>query len=324
MSGPMVELQGLSRSFGKTVAVADVSFTVPEGSAVGFIGPNGAGKSTTLKMLATILRPSRGDAVIDGRSLTRDRALIRRLIGYMPDVCGLYEEMMVHEYLRFFAAVYGIRGNDAEKAVTESLDLTGLDTKADALCGNLSRGMSQRLHLARVLLHDPKVLLLDEPAAGLDPRARVEFKELVVALRRLGKTLLISSHILSELAAMCDEVAIIEKGALVYSGPIRGVGVGANGGADEGRVFQVRALAEPEAGRSFGDLSETVRSFEYVDAVREGDERETLLVRFRAGYADVHRLCAELIGRGYKVERFAEEQVGLEEAFIRMTKGLVS
>src|SRR5690606_6991396 len=135
-------------------------------------------------------------------------------------------------------------------------------------------------------------------------------KELVVALRRLGKTLVISSHILSELAAMCDEVAIIEKGTLVYSGPIRGVG--ANGSADEGRVFLVRAVAEPEAGRSFGDLSETVRSLEYVDAVREGDERETLLVRFRAGYGDVHRLCSELVGRGYKLERFAEEQVGLE------------
>ncbi len=316
----LVEIDRLTKRFGSFTAVQDLTFNVEEGTILGFIGPNGAGKTTTLKMLATILIPSSGDARIDGFSLHHRRNVIRRLIGYMPDVCGLYEEMPVHEYLTFFCSVYGIRRHRALDTVDKVLHLTGLEGKTAALCGALSRGMSQRLHLARVLLHDPKLLLLDEPASGLDPRARIEFKELMLTLKRMGKTLIISSHILSELAEMCDSVAIIEKSALVYCGPVKGIVERVQG---DGRVFLVEALEEPAEGRSRGDLLEIAGGLPYVGAVREGNGAGQILVRFRDGFDEPFALNRELVQRGFKVTRFGEETVRLEEAFMRLTKGEV-
>ena len=317
--GALVEIDNLGKRFGKVWAVQNLSLSIEEGTVLGFIGPNGAGKTTTLKMLATILRPTMGEARIDGHTLSRDRNAIRRAIGYMPDVCGLYEEMVVEEYLRFFAAIYHIRGAEARKAVSGALSVTGLEDKAGALCGDLSRGMSQRLHLARVLLHDPKLLLLDEPASGLDPRARIEFRDLVLTLRGMGKTLIISSHILSELGEMCDSIAIVEKSELVYSGPVDAVSEKIQA---EGRVFRLRCRQELADGRSHGDLVETVRGMEYVDAVRDGEREGELMVRFRAGFAEQHALNRELIERGYKVEHFGEERIRLEDAFMHLTKGV--
>lgn len=316
----LVEIEGLTKRFGEFCAVEDFNLNIEAGTILGFIGPNGAGKTTTLKMLATILRPTAGEATIAGYRLSKDRGDIRRVIGYMPDVCGLYDEMLVHEYLRFFCAVYKIRGAAATTAVDDSLQITGLESKANALCGDLSRGMSQRLHLARVLLHDPDLLLLDEPASGLDPRARIEFKDLVLTLRGMGKTLIVSSHILSELGEISDSVAILEQSKLAYSGPVQEISDEVH---REGRVFQLRVRLEPDEGRSVGDLQETLRSFAYVDAVREGDKPSELMVRFKPEHRDYFELNHELVRRGFKVEHFGEVEVGLEDAFIHLTKGLV-
>ncbi len=316
----LVEIDKLTKRFGSFPAVTDLSLEIEEGSVLGFIGPNGAGKSTTLKMLATIVRPSSGDARIAGHSIKQDSDRIRWLIGYMPDVCGLYEDMRVHEYLRFFANVYRITSTKAEKAIDETLDLVGLEGKSDSLCGELSRGMSQRLHLARVLLHDPKLLLLDEPASGLDPRARIDFKELVSTLRGMGKTLIISSHILSELGEMCDSIAIIEKSSLVYSGSVEAVSQQV---AKESRIFSVRVKEDPERSLTRGDLLETMRSLPYVEAVREGDAAGEAFVKFVPDFDDVARLNEELVRRGFRVERFGEEKTRLEDVFLHLTKGLV-
>lgn len=316
----LVEIKGLTKRFGRFAAVESLDLNIEAGTILGFIGPNGAGKTTTLKMLATILRPTSGDATVAGYRLSKDRGDIRRVIGYMPDVCGLYDEMLVHEYLRFFCAVYKIRGAKATAAVDDALQITGLASKANALCGDLSRGMSQRLHLARVLLHDPDLLLLDEPASGLDPRARIEFKDLVLTLRGMGKTLIVSSHILSELGEISDTVAILEQSKLVYSGPVENISDEMH---REGRVFQLRVRAEALDGRSEGDLLETLKNLPYVDAVREGNSAGNLMVRFKPEHVEYFLLNQELIGRGFKVEHFGEVKVGLEDAFIHLTKGLV-
>ena len=320
----ILEAKRLRKNYGKFCAVREFTVTVEEGEILGFIGPNGAGKSTTLKMIATILRPSAGDALVCGRSITRQANEVRRLIGYMPDVCGLYEDMQVDEYLRFFAAVYGIRGAKRSEMVAQVLDITGLQDKRLGLCGALSRGMSQRLHLARVLLHDPKLLLLDEPASGLDPRARIEFRELILTLKKLGKTVIISSHILSELGEMCDSIAVIEKSELVYTGA---VGEAAGKVKDEGDVFLVRVVDRQEGddaampGRA--DLLQYLESLDYVDAVRDGEDGGVVLVRFQDGFKDHHRLNSELVARKFRVEEFVAQKVDLEDAFLHLTKGIV-
>ena len=316
--GFLVETKNLSKRFGTTKAVDSVSFHLEEGEVMGFIGPNGAGKSTTLKMLATVLKPSSGTALIDGYSVRDDKQRVRRIIGYMPDVCGLYQDMLVHEYLRFFCNVYGKRGQAAEKSIDDVLGLTGLESKINETCMALSRGMSQRLHLARVLLHDPKLLLLDEPASGLDPHARLEFKELVSTLKGLGKTLIISSHILSELGEMCDTITVIEQSKLVYSGTLESANDQVR---SEGRVFELRARVEEE--HSAADLLEITRGFPFVDAVREGAEPGRVLVRFKPDYEDFFNLNAELVKRGFKVEGFTEEELRLEQAFMHLTRGRV-
>jgi ABC-2 type transport system ATP-binding protein len=317
---PMVRTEHLRKHFGKTVAVSDLDLLVERGTVVGLIGPNGAGKSTILKILATLLRPSAGNAWVDGRSVSDKAALVRRSIGYMPDVSGLYEEMVVRDYLRFFCAVYGIKGAAAQTTMDTALSLTGLTDKADQVCGGLSRGMSQRLHLARVLLHDPALLLLDEPASGLDPRARIEFRDLVLTLRGMGKTLLISSHILSELGEVCDALVIIEKSRLVFQGTV----ADALGRLrDEGSVFEVVIQEDPSEGRTVGDLRELVRGLPYVDAVRDGEKTASLLIRFQKDFRDHHVLNASLVARGYRIERFAEQSLRLEDAFLHLTKGLL-
>ena len=207
----MIETKSLTKKYGDLIALNNLNLTVEEGECVGFIGPNGAGKTTTIKILATLLRPSWGEARINGLSVGPVNARdVRRMIGYVPDYFGVYEGMVTTEYLEFFAANYGIHGKERKSAVQDVLDLTDLSTKADDDVNGLSRGMKQRLSVARVLLHDPKLLLLDEPASGLDPRARIEMRELLKELHRMGKTILISSHILLELADLVSSVVIIE------------------------------------------------------------------------------------------------------------------
>src|SRR5690606_29555862 len=219
----MIETINLTKRYGELVALDSLNLSINAGDCVGFIGPNGAGKTTTIKILATLLKPSSGQAMIDGLTVGYQNRQIRPIIGYVPDFMGAYEDMVVTEYLEFFAASYNIHGAQRKKVVGDVLDLTDLNYKASAEVNSLSRGMQQRLSVARVLLHDPKVLLMDEPASGLDPRARIEIRELLKELKRMGKTIIISSHILSELAELCNTVGIIERGNLVFHGSVREV-----------------------------------------------------------------------------------------------------
>src|SRR5712672_3391764 len=220
---PAVQTHALTRMYGAIAALSGLDLTVNKGDLFGFIGSNGAGKTTTLRILSTFLAPSAGTAQILGHDVVRNADAVRHVIGYMPDFFGVYKDMEVTEYLDFFGACYKIPTAQREKTVNDVLELVGLSEKKGALIGALSRGMQQRLGLARVLIHDPQLLLLDEPASGLDPRARIEMMAILQELQRLGKTIIISSHILSELQSLCNRVAIIEKGRLIYSGAVQGV-----------------------------------------------------------------------------------------------------
>src|SRR3954464_15912634 len=233
---PAVQTNGLTRTYGTMTALNSLNLTVNRGDLFGFIGSNGAGKTTTLRILATFLAPSSGKAEVLGHDVVKDADAVRHTIGYMPDFFGVYKDMEVTEYLDFFGACYKIPTAQREKTVSDVLELVGLSEKKGALIGALSRGMQQRLGLARVLIHDPQLLLLDEPASGLDPRARIEMMAILQELQRLGKTIIISSHILSELQTLCNRVAIIEKGKLIYSGPVQGV----RDQMSQGRVVWVR------------------------------------------------------------------------------------
>src|SRR5689334_25153027 len=215
----VIKTVNLTKRYGTLVALSNLNLEIEEGDCFGFIGPNGAGKSTTIKILATLLQPTWGEARICDYVVGYESRKIRPLIGYVPDYFGAYEDMVVQEYLEFFAAAYNINGAQRVKIVNDVLELTDLAYKRDALVDGLSRGMKQRLSIGRVLVHDPKVLLLDEPAGNLDPRAPIEMRELLKELRRMGKTILISSHILPELQDLCNTVGIIEQGELIYSGP---------------------------------------------------------------------------------------------------------
>src|SRR6478672_10144218 len=237
---PAVETHGLTRMYGAIAALYGLDLTVNKGDLFGFIGSNGAGKTTTLRILATFLAPTAGRAVILGHDVVKHADAVRHVIGYMPDFFGVYKDMEVTEYLDFFGACYKIPTAQREKTVNDVLELVGLSEKKGALIGALSRGMQQRLGLARVLIHDPQLLLLDEPASGLDPRARIEMMAILQELQRMGKTIIISSHILSELQTLCNRVAIIEKGKLIYSGPVQGV----RDQMQQGRVLWVRVTSD--------------------------------------------------------------------------------
>lgn len=214
----MIETKNLGKNYGNLAALVDLSLVIKEGDIFGFIGPNGAGKTTTMRVLATLLEPTFGQAFIDGLDVRKQGQKVRRIIGYMPDFMGVYDDLKVFEYLEFFAAAFGIESKKRKAIVEGVLELTDLQTKKAFTVDSLSRGMQQRLGLARVLIHDPKVLILDEPASGLDPRARIEMRELLRELKKMGKTIMISSHILSELEEICDQVGIIENGRLVFNG----------------------------------------------------------------------------------------------------------
>src|SRR5213083_790615 len=237
---PAVQTHGLTRLYGAMTALSALDLTVNRGDLFGFIGSNGAGKTTTLRILATFLAPTNGRAEVLGHDVVRDADAVRHVISYMPDFFGVYKDMEVTEYLDFFGACYKIPSSQREKTVNDVLELVGLSEKKGALIGALSRGMQQRLGLARVLIHDPAVLLLDEPASGLDPRARIEMMAILQELQKMGKTIIISSHILSELETLCNRVAIIEKGKLIYSGPVQGV----RDQMATGRIFLVRVTSD--------------------------------------------------------------------------------
>jgi len=295
--------------YGHIAALSGLDLTVNKGDLFGFIGSNGAGKTTTLRILATFLAPSAGTAQILGHDVLRDADAVRHVIGYMPDFFGVYKDMEVTEYLDFFGACYKIPTAQREKTVNDVLELVGLSEKRGSLIGALSRGMQQRLGLARVLIHDPQLLLLDEPASGLDPRARIEMMAILQELQRLGKTIIISSHILSELQTLCNRVAIIEKGRLIYSGPVQGV----RDQMAQGRVVWVRVSSDQAQAI---DLLKA-RSEVAEVAAADGEIKVTL------AHPDTdHSIVADILVRGgSKLIELREDEIGLEEVFMRVTRG---
>ena len=306
---PAVQTFGLTRLYGPMTALSNLDLTVNQGDLFGFIGSNGAGKTTTLRILATFLAPSAGRAVILGHDVVKDADAVRHVIGYMPDFFGVYKDMEVTEYLDFFGACYRIPSAQREKTVNDVLELVGLTEKKGALIGALSRGMQQRLGLARVLIHDPQLLLLDEPASGLDPRARIEMMEILRELQRLGKTIIISSHILSELESICNRVAIIEKGRLIYAGPVQGV----RDQMSSGRVVWVRVAS---------DTDPAVALLKVLPEVTDVTPLDHKLKITLASHDTDHSVIADALVRGgAKLIELREDEIGLEEVFLRVTRG---
>ena len=307
----VIKTVALTKRYGTLVALANLNLEIAEGDCFGFIGPNGAGKTTTIKILATLLQPTWGEARVCDYVVGYQSRSIRPLIGYVPDYFGAYEDMVVQEYLEFFAAAYNINGAQRAKIVNDVLELTDLGYKRDALVDGLSRGMKQRLSIARVLVHDPKVLLLDEPAGNLDPRARIEMRELLKELRRMGKTILISSHILPELADLCNTVGIIEQGELLYSGPVADIVKRAKAGT----ILIVGVVRGPDQA---GALLAAHPDVESVTA-----NNGYLQVALKNGVSDFSFIAVELLAKGFQLNLLKEEEVNLETAFMRLTKGMV-
>ena len=307
----IVHLEGVEKRYKDVHALRAIDLEIHAGDAFGFIGPNGAGKTTTLKILATLLRPTAGRARVCGIDVALRPDAVKPLIGYMPDVLGVYDDMLVQEYLEFFAAAYNINGPARTKIVNDVLELTDLAYKRDALVDGLSRGMKQRLSIARVLVHDPKVLLLDEPAGNLDPRARIEMRELLKELRRMGKTILISSHILPELQDLCNTVGIIEQGELIYSGPWTDIVRKAR----TGTVLHV-GVADNQAGAAA--ILTQDPNIENVAA-----NNGFLEVSLKQGINDYSFVPLRLLQNGFRLTLLKEEEVNLETAFMRLTKGMV-
>ncbi len=307
----IVKTINLTKRYGKLVALNNLQLNIEEGECFGYIGPNGAGKTTTIKILATLLQPTWGEARVCDHVVGYESRLIRPLIGYVPDFFGAYEDMVVQEYLEFFASAYNITGKQRTRVVGDVLELTDLVYKRDALVDSLSRGMQQRLSLARVLLHDPKVLLLDEPASGLDPRARIEIRELLKELHRMGKTIIISSHILHELAELCTTVGIIEQGELLFHGTleeiIRRVRTGTRLNV---RVTEQQDLAALLLERTKG-----------VKSVTQHDGK--LIVELEGQTHNFSGIARLLMDNNFKIREIREEEVNLETAFMRLTKGMV-
>ncbi len=306
---PAVETVNLTRRYGAMTALSALDLRVNKGDLFGFIGSNGAGKTTTLRILATFLSPSEGQAKVLGHDVVRDADSVRHIIGYMPDFFGVYKDMEVTEYLDFFGACYKIPAKKRETTVRDVLELVGLTEKQGALIGALSRGMQQRLGLARVLIHDPELLLLDEPASGLDPRARIEMMAILQELQRMGKTIIISSHILSELQSLCNRVAIIEKGELIYCGSVTGV-------ADQMKedvTVWVKVATDSDAALRILAARPEVAEVEEVEG--------RIRIVMTHGESDISCVAESLVQGGARLTELREDALDLEEVFLRVTKG---
>ena len=307
----MIELRQLHRYFGLTRAVDDVSFEVGRGQVLGYIGPNGAGKTTSMRILATLDTPTAGDALVDGFSVIDDPDRVRKRLGFMPDYFGTYTNVDVREYLDFFARAYGLMGAERLRAARYVMSFTRLDQLADKPISGLSKGMKQRLCLGRTMIHDPPVMVLDEPAAGLDPRARIELREMIGQLAADGKAILISSHILSELAEMCDRVAIIEQGRLLAVGSVEEI----HGGAQTQRAVQLRILGGAAA------LAGWVNDRGDVHALHiDGDVAHFL---HDGGEESEAELLKDMVMAGLRVIAFGSHPKTLEDVFLQVTEGRV-
>lgn len=307
----IVQTINLTKRYGKLVALNNLHLNIEEGECFGYIGPNGAGKTTTIKILATLLQPTWGEARVCGHVIGYESRKIRPLMGYVPDFFGAYEDMVVQEYLEFFASAYNIAGKQRTRVVGDVLELTDLTGKQDALVDSLSRGMQQRLSIARVLLHDPKVLFLDEPASGLDPRARIEIRELLKELRRMGKTILISSHILPELAELCTTVGILEQGQLLYHGPITEI----VRRVKTGTKLLVKVTEQQDLAALLLQRTKGVKSVDHSNG--------QLVVELESQGRDFTHIARALLDANFKINEIKEEEVNLETAFMRLTKGIV-
>jgi len=311
-SEPMIKLENVIKYYKAFPAVNDISFEIGKGEVFGFIGPNGAGKTTTIKMLATLMLPSEGKLTIGGYDVVTQPYEVRRIIGYMPDSFGVYEDLLAWEYLDYFAALYHLNPTQRKRAIDDVLELTDLTIKRNAQVMSLSRGMKQRLCLAKTLLHDPAVLLLDEPASGLDPHARIEIRELIRELCRMGKTVLVSSHILTELADFCTSIGIIEAGRVLAAGRI-----------DE--------ITEKLAGNVMIEITVKGDTAITLDVLAERPEVKRATCDGRtihaeyAGQADeIDELLEYLINRGVRVLSFARTEANLEDIFLKVTRGVVA
>jgi ABC-2 type transport system ATP-binding protein len=308
----MIELIDFGKDYGEFTAVERLTLKIEAGEMFGFIGPNGAGKSTTMRFLATLLKATRGEGIVNGYSVTRDPMSVRQSVGYMPDSFGVYDGMKVWEFLDFFAVAYHIKRNQRRRVIDDVLELLDLAHKREDYVNGLSRGMKQRLCLAKTLVHDPPVLILDEPASGLDPRARVEVKALLKELRRMGKTILISSHILTELADCCTSIGIIERGQLLMHGPIQDVYRRIRGN----RIVKVEFVDNMDVGLSI------LRSSPYTRDLQVEDHSATL--ELEADDQAVAGVLQQLVEKGVVVRSFGEQEPTLEDVFMLVTKGLVS
>jgi ABC-2 type transport system ATP-binding protein len=306
----MIRVQGITHRFGSLRVLEDVWFHVPKGEIFGFIGPNGAGKTTTLRMMATLLEPDQGRILVDGHDVIDEPNEVRRVLGFMPDSFGVYERVTVQEYLDFFAAAHGLAIEARARTVDAVMELTDLGQLRERLVSAMSKGMKQRLAIARTLLHDPQVLILDEPANGLDPRARIEMRDLIEELQRLGKTILLSSHILTELSDMCTSVAILERGRLLAAGTVDEIGQTL---APE-RAVRLRFVAghgevEPVLSRVPGVVS--------VEKQPDGEYR----VGYQGGDAEVAAIVGAAVSAGLGVVRVEPDVNDLERIFLQVTKG---
>lgn len=310
----MIEIKGFTKRYKDLVAVRDLDLKIEQGEVFGFIGPNGAGKTTTIKTLATLLEPTSGTVHVDGVDVVSNPLEVRRIIGYMPDFFGVYDDVKVWEYLDFFAAAYKIPANKRKSIIDDVLELTDLTEKREAYVEGLSRGMKQRLCLAKTLVHDPKLLLLDEPASGLDPRARIEFRALLKELRAMGKTIFVSSHILPELADFCTSVGIMERGQLVVAGRVNDIIQKL-----EGHVWlDVRLTGESTNGDKAVGL---LQAFPHVKEISA--EGNHVIIGYTGTHEDLPAVLSHLVLAGLPVASFKQREADLEDVFLKVTKGMV-
>lgn len=308
----MIETRNLTKRYGNLIAANDITLKLDDCDVFGFIGPNGSGKTTTMRMIATLLNPDHGEAYVCGKSIYTEQEEIRRLVGFMPDFFGVYDDMTVIEYLEFFAAAYRINGPNRRKVCEEKLELVDMSFKRDAMVNELSRGQTQRIGLARTLIHDPQVLLLDEPASGLDPRARIEIRNLLKRLGEMKKTVIVSSHILPELADVCTRVGMIEKGHMIVDGDV----------AEVMRKARQRIMLNISVRDRTDDAAKLLEQCDSVEKVSMG-RNQVIEVTLKPEIEDYSDLPSALIEGGFRVKLFREEEVNLETAFLQLTKGLV-
>lgn len=307
----MVDIKGLTKKYGSFVALNNLNLSLDEGVVFGFVGANGAGKSTTFSILATLLSPTSGDAFINGKSVVREPKEVRKLIGYMPDFFGVYDQLKADEYLDFYGASYGLSADERKVLIPQLLELVNLTHKRYEYVDLLSRGMKQRLCLARSLIHDPKVLILDEPASGLDPRARIEMRDILKHLKSMGKTILISSHILPELAEMCDEIGVIDNGKLIAHGNVAAIQEQLQG---DKRVI-VKVMDQLEKARAFFEEDPYISSIEVADGKKE------ISFNYRGKTEDQVNLLRKALLADIPIYTLTEEEKDLEDVFMAITKG---